>query len=90
MRITTLNPDRHLADPIRNVTDRAGLPPVLQSAMADLEVSNQNVTASDSQVTGTEMSPAMAAFTRNQILLHAGSTTPAEADAPQAILERLQ
>jgi hypothetical protein len=32
----------------------------------------------------------MAAFTRNQILLQAGNAPPAEADAPQAILERLQ
>ena len=90
MRITTLNHDRHGTDPIRNVPDRAGLPPVLQSAMADLEVSSQNVMASDSQRTGTEMSPAMAAFTKNQILRHAAVATPADADAPRAILERLQ
>ena len=55
-----------------------------------LEVSQQNVRASDSQVTGTEMSPAMFAFTESQILLHADRATPAEANAPQTILDLLQ
>jgi flagellin-like hook-associated protein FlgL len=55
-----------------------------------LEVSRQNVRASDSQVTGTEMSPAMARFTANQILLHAHDAAPAQANTPQSILDLLQ
>jgi flagellin-like hook-associated protein FlgL len=55
-----------------------------------LEVSRQNVRASESQVTGTEMSPAMVTFTESQILLHADRATPAESNAPQAIIDLLQ
>ena len=63
---------------------------MLQSAIANLQVSNQNLTASESQI-GTGMSLEMAAFTKNQILLQAGTATLAEANAdPQAILDLLQ
>jgi hypothetical protein len=55
-----------------------------------LEVSRQNVMASDSQVTGTEMSSAMVTFTESQIRRHADRATPAEANAPQAIIDLLQ
>ena len=55
-----------------------------------LEVSRQNVRASDSQVTGSEMSPAMARFTESQILLHADDATHASAKTPQTILDLLQ
>jgi flagellin-like hook-associated protein FlgL len=55
-----------------------------------LEVRRQNVRASDSQVTGTEMSPAMARFTEEQILLHAHDAKPAKANTPQRILDLLQ
>jgi flagellin-like hook-associated protein FlgL len=54
-----------------------------------LEVSQQNVRASDSQVTGTEMSPAMLAFTENQIVLHADRAPSAEANTPRTILDLL-
>jgi flagellin-like hook-associated protein FlgL len=55
-----------------------------------VEVSRQNVRASDSQVAGTEMSPAMFAFTENQILLHADLAAPAKANTPRAIIDLLQ
>jgi hypothetical protein len=55
-----------------------------------LEVSRQNVRASDSQVTGSEMSPAMARFTANQILLISHDATPARATTPQSILDLLR
>ena len=89
MRISTLNCTDHLEGTGERLT-RSGMPAAPQSAMADLEVSSQNVTASDSQVTGTVMSPAMVTFTENQILLHADSATPAEANTPQTILDLLQ
>jgi flagellin-like hook-associated protein FlgL len=55
-----------------------------------LEVSRQNVRASDSQMTGAEMSPAMARFTENQIRLHADDATDPRAKTPQTILDLLQ
>jgi flagellin len=64
---------------------------MLQSAIANLQVSNQNLTASESQIADTGMSLEMAAFTKNQILLQAGTATLAEASADrQAILDLLQ
>jgi hypothetical protein len=55
-----------------------------------LEVSRQNVNASNSRVTGTEMSPAMASFTERQIRLHADDATDPRAKTPQTILDLLQ
>ena len=69
----------------------AAVQAMLQSAIANLQVSNQNLTASESQVAGTGMSLELATFTKNQILLQAGTATLAEANAdPQAILDLLQ
>ena len=69
----------------------AAVQAMLQSAIANLQVSNQNLTASESQMAATGLSLEMAAFTKNQILLQAGTATLAEANAdPQAILDLLQ
>jgi len=53
----------------------------LRSEIANLQVSSQNVTASDSHVAGTEMSAEMRAYTESQMQ----PTT-----AAKAILELLQ
>ena len=64
---------------------------MLQSAIANLQVSSQNVTASESRIADVRRSLEMAAFTKNQILLQTGTRTLAEANAdPQTILDLLQ
>jgi flagellin len=69
----------------------ASVQAMLQSAIANLQVSNQNLTASESQIADTRMSHELAAFTQSQILLPAGTATLAEANAvPQTILDLLQ
>jgi flagellin len=69
----------------------ASVQAMLQSAIANLQVSSQNLTASESQIADTGMSHEMAAFTQNQILLPAGTATLEEANAvPQTVLDLLQ
>ena len=55
------------------------------SEIANLQVSSQNVTASDSHVAGTEMSAEMRAYTESQMPPRAAANA-----APKAILELLQ
>lgn len=63
----------------------------LHSAIAKLHVSDENVTASDSHISYTEMSPEMRAYTESQIRLQPGSATRALAEAaPRTILDLLQ
>jgi flagellin len=63
----------------------------LQSAIANLKVSSENVTASDSRFTDRELSPEMLTFTRSQILRQAGLQTVAHAEAvPQTVLDLLR
>ena len=62
-----------------------------QSTIANLQVSSQNLTASESQIVDTDMSLEMVNFTKNQILLQAGTAMLAQANAvPQTILKLLQ
>ena len=62
-----------------------------QSTIANLQVSSQNLTASESQIADTDMSLEMVTFTKNQILLQAGTAMLAQANAvPQTILKLLQ
>ena len=54
-------------------------------------MSSQNLTASESQIADTDMSLEMVNFTKNQILLQAGTAMLAQANAvPQTILKLLQ
>lgn len=63
----------------------------LHSAIAKLHVSDENVTASDSHISYTEMSAAMHIYTESQIRLHAGSATRQQAGAaPRRILDLLR
>ena len=63
----------------------------LDSTVANLEVGSQNLTASESQLADTDTTLDLVAFTRDQILLQAGTEMLAQADAvPQTILKLLQ
>jgi len=63
----------------------------LDLTIANLEVGSQNLTASDSQLADTDTTLDLVAFTRDQILLQAGTEMLAQADAvPQTILKLLQ
>jgi flagellin len=71
--------------------DPAEVQAMLHSAIANLQVSSQNVSASDSRRTDAEMTPAMVAFTENQMVMQAGTATAATTSADrQTILELLQ
>jgi flagellin len=62
-----------------------------QSTISNLQVTTQNLSASESQIADTDMSLEMVNFTKNQILLQAGTAMLAQADAaPQTILKLLQ
>jgi flagellin len=62
-----------------------------QSTISNLQVSSQNLTASESQIADTDMSLEMVNFTKNQILMQAGTAMLAQANAvPQTILKLLQ
>jgi flagellin len=62
-----------------------------QSTISNLQVSSQNLTASESQIADTDMSLEMVTFTKNQILMQAGTAMLAQANSvPQTILKLLQ
>jgi flagellin len=62
-----------------------------QSTISNLQVTSQNLSASESQIIDTDMSLEMVTFTKNQILLQAGTAMLAQANAvPQTILKLLQ
>ncbi|MDQ1459294.1 MAG: flagellin [Actinomycetota bacterium] len=62
-----------------------------QSTIANLQVTTQNLSASESRIRDTDMASEMVNFTRDQILLQAGTAMLAQANsAPQSILRLLQ
>jgi flagellin len=62
-----------------------------QSTISNLQTTSQNLEASESQIADTDMSLEMVNFTKNQILLQAGTAMLAQANAvPQTILKLLQ
>jgi flagellin len=62
-----------------------------QSTIANLQVTTQNLSSSRSQIVDTDMALEMVTFTKNQILLQAGTAMLAQANAaPQTILKLLQ
>jgi flagellin len=75
-------------------SDRGSLGAVqnrFQSTISNLQVTSQNLSASESQIVDTDMSLEMVTFTKNQILLQAGTAMLAQANAvPQTILKLLQ
>jgi flagellin len=62
-----------------------------ESTISNLQVTTENLTASESRIRDTDMSLEMVNFTRNQILVQAGTAMLAQANqAPQAVLRLLQ
>ncbi len=62
-----------------------------QSTISNLQVTSQNLSSSRSQIVDTDMALEMVNFTKNQILLQAGTAMLAQANAaPQTILKLLQ
>ena len=62
-----------------------------QATISNLQVTTQNLSASESSIVDTDMSLEMVNFTKNQILLQAGTAMLAQANAaPQTILKLLQ
>jgi flagellin len=62
-----------------------------QSTIANLQVTTENLSASESRIRDTDMASEMVNFTRDQILLQAGTAMLAQANsAPQTILRLLQ
>jgi flagellin len=62
-----------------------------QSTIANLQVITENLSASESRIRDTDMASEMVNFTRDQILLQAGTAMLAQANsAPQRILRLLQ
>jgi|DewCreStandDraft_2_1066082.scaffolds.fasta_scaffold14934_3 flagellin len=75
-------------------TTRAGLGAVqnrLEHTVANLGVAVENLSAAESRVRDTDMAEEMVKFTRNQILLQAGTAMLAQANAaPQVVLQLLR
>ena len=62
-----------------------------QSTIANLQVTTENLSASESRIRDTDMASEMVNFTRDQILLQAGTAMLAQANAaPQSVLRLLQ
>ena len=60
----------------------------LESNLRNLRVAAQNLTASESQIRDTDMASEMSEFTKNQILLQAGTAMLAQANqVPQVVLQ---
>jgi len=59
----------------------------LESNLRNLRVAAQNLTASESQIRDTDMAKEMSEFTKNQILMQAGTSMLAQANqVPQVVL----
>jgi flagellin len=62
-----------------------------ESTIANLQVTTENLSASESRIRDTDMASEMVNFTRDQILLQAGTAMLAQANAaPQTVLKLLQ
>ena len=63
----------------------------LETTVRNLQVSIENLSASESRIRDTDMAAEMANFTRNQIMLQAGTSMLAQANAiPQNVLSLLR
>ena len=59
----------------------------LESNLRNLRIASQNLTASESQIRDTDMAEEMSEFTKNQILVQAGTSMLAQANqVPQVVL----
>jgi len=63
----------------------------LESVVSSLQVTTENLTASESRIRDTDMAREMVSFTRHQILLQAGTAMLSQANAvPQTVLQLLK
>ena len=63
----------------------------LESTINNLQVTTENLSASESRIRDTDMATEMVNFTKNQILLQAGTAMLGQANAvPQSVLSLLQ
>lgn len=63
----------------------------LESNLRNLRIAAQNLTASESQIRDTDMAEEMSEFTKNQILVQAGTAMLAQANQmPQVVLQLFQ
>lgn len=64
---------------------------VLESNVNSLSIARENIAASESSIRDTDMAAEMVKFTRNQILMQAGTAMLAQANvAPQSLLQLLR
>jgi flagellin len=62
-----------------------------EATISNLQVTTENLSASESRIRDTDMAEEMVNFTRNQILVQAGTAMLAQANqAPQSVLKLLQ
>ena len=62
-----------------------------ESTISNLQVTTENLAASESRIRDTDMALEMVTFTRHQIMLQAGTAMLAQANAaPQTVLRLLQ
>src|SRR5207237_9064511 len=62
-----------------------------EHTIANLSVTQENLSASESRVRDTDMAQEMVSFTRSQILVQAGTAMLAQANqAPQSVLQLLR
>jgi flagellin len=63
----------------------------LEHTVANLGVAQENLSAAESRIRDVDMAQEMVQFTRNQILLQAGTAMLAQANAaPQVVLQLLR
>ena len=63
----------------------------LQHVVANLSVTQENLSASESRIADTDMASEMTNFSKQQILMQAGTSMLAQANsAPQAVLSLLR
>jgi flagellin len=63
----------------------------LESNASNLRVASENLTAAESNIRDTDMAMEMVQFTKNQIMLQAGTAMLAQANLiPQTVLQLLQ
>jgi len=75
---------------LRVQSQRSPPPSTIESTINNLRVSVENLAASESRIRDTDMALEMSNFTRNQIMVQAGTSMLAQANAvPQNILSLL-
>ncbi|MCU1390325.1 MAG: Flagellin protein FlaA, partial [Ilumatobacteraceae bacterium] len=62
-----------------------------ESMINNLQVTTENISASESRIRDTDMATEMVSFTKNQVLMQAGTAMLSQANQiPQSVLKLLQ